>query len=105
MSTKNKKILLIDDDESLNKVISYQLTQMGFDVQTAADGKAGLNLFKENSVDIIISDLQLPDIDGLELLQSFRRYDKNVIIIIITAYGTVENAIQAVKLGADDYLT
>lgn len=105
MPHKFKKILLIDDDESLNKVLSFQLTQMGFDVTTAADGKTGTDYFKKKTFDIVITDLQLPDINGMDLVRSFRLLDKNVIIIIITAFGTVENAIEAVQLGADDYLT
>jgi len=102
---KNQKILLIDDDESLNKVLSFQLNQMGMDVKTALDGASGLKLFNEISFDVVITDLQLPDVSGMELLEEIRRLDKNVIIIIITAFGTVENAIEAVKKGADDYLT
>ncbi|NOZ61039.1 MAG: sigma-54-dependent Fis family transcriptional regulator [Calditrichaeota bacterium] len=102
---KNKKILLIDDDESLNKVLSFQLDQMGMDVKAALDGASGLQLFNEISFDVIITDLQLPDISGMELLENIRRLDKNVIIVIITAFGTVDNAIEAVKKGADDYLT
>ncbi|OQX88269.1 hypothetical protein B6D60_02425 [candidate division KSB1 bacterium 4484_87] len=102
---KNQKILLIDDDESLNKVLSFQLNQMGMNVKTALDGASGLKLFNEISFDVVITDLQLPDVSGMELLEEIRRLDKNVIIIIITAFGTVENAIEAVKKGADDYLT
>ncbi len=102
---KNKKILLIDDDESLSKVLSFQLRQMEMDVTTAPDGKTGLKLFNDTTYDIIITDLQLPDISGMELLEEIRRLDKNVIVIIITAFGTVDNAIEAVKKGADDYLT
>ena len=99
------KILLIDDDESLNRVISYQLQQMGFKVQVATNGEDGLRLFQQHVFDIVITDLQLPGISGMELLSAIRRLDKEVIIIIITAYGTVENAIEASQLGADDYLT
>ncbi|MDW7680593.1 MAG: sigma-54 dependent transcriptional regulator [bacterium] len=105
MKAKYKKVLLIDDDESLSRVLSYQLEQMGFIVTASTDGNTGLELLKANSFDIAITDLQLPDISGMELLQTLRRFDKNIIVIIITAYGTVENAIEAVKLGADDYLT
>jgi len=105
MSHKYKKILLIDDDKSLNKVLAFQLSQMEFNVTTAGDGKAGMAYFKKNTFDIVITDLQLPDIDGMDLVRSFRRLDKNVIIIIITAFGTVDNAVEAVQLGADNYLT
>lgn len=105
MPNRFKNILLIDDDQNLNKVISFQLDQMGFHVTTATDGTSGLRLFKQGSFDIVITDLQLPGISGMEVLTSIRRLDKNVIILIITAFGTVENAIEASKLGADDYLT
>lgn len=105
MAKKFKKVLLIDDDDSLNKVLTFQLGQMNFEVTSAYDGKAGLNFFKVDLFDIVITDLQLPDISGMELVKVFRRINKNVIIIIITAFGTIENAIEAVKLGADDYLT
>ncbi|HEX9974580.1 MAG TPA: sigma-54 dependent transcriptional regulator [bacterium] len=105
MSNKFNKILLIDDDENLNKIICYQLSHMGFNVTTAVKGEDGLNLFKRYSYDIVITDLQLPGMSGMDVLTSIRRLDKNVIILIITAYGTVENAIEASRLGADDYIT
>ena len=105
MPNKFNKILLIDDDENLNKIICYQLSQMGFNVTTATKGEDGLNLFKQDSYDIVITDLQLPGMSGMDVLTSIRRLDKNVIILIITAYGTVENAIEASRLGADDYIT
>ena len=105
MSRKPNKVLLIDDDESLNKVLSYQLSQMGFDVTSVTDGKSGEQNFKSQNFEIVITDLQLPDMTGIELVEKFRDKDKNVILIIITAFGTVENAIEAVRLGADDYLT
>jgi two-component system NtrC family response regulator len=105
MPNKFNNILLIDDDENLNKIICYQLRHMGFNVTTAVNGEDGLNLFKRNSYDIVITDLQLPGMSGMDVLASIRRLDKNVIILIITAYGTVENAIEASRLGADDYIT
>ncbi|MEE4311119.1 MAG: sigma-54 dependent transcriptional regulator [candidate division KSB1 bacterium] len=98
-------ILLIDDDESLNRVISYQLSEMGFQVTTAVKGEEGLRLFREKDFDIVISDVQLPDINGMEVLNAVRLLDRDVVFIIITAYGTVDNAIEAGQLGADEYLT
>lgn len=102
---KNRKVLLIDDDESLSKVLSFQLRQMELQVTAAFDGATGMQFFKEKQFDIVITDLQLPDINGMELIEKIRALDRNVVIIIITAYGTIENAIEAVKMGADDYLT
>ncbi|MBL7093867.1 sigma-54-dependent Fis family transcriptional regulator [candidate division KSB1 bacterium] len=105
MDKEFNKVLLIDDDVSLNKVLFFQISQMGFEVTTAFDGKTGTTEFKKKEFDIIITDLQLPDLKGMELVRLFRGINKRVIIIIITAFGTIDNAIEAVKIGADDYLT
>lgn len=105
MTNSYNNILLIDDDESLNKVITFQLKDMGFYVTSVLEGKLGIQKFKDSNFDIVITDLQLPDIDGLEVVNSIRLIDKQVILLIITAYGTVENAIEASRLGVDDYLT
>jgi len=99
------KILLVDDDANLNRVVSFQLRQMGFSVTSATDGQVGLSLFRQQGADVLITDLQLPGIGGMELLTAVRNLDKRAIIIIITAYGSVENAIEASRIGADDYLT
>ncbi len=105
MQKQYNKVLLIDDDASLNRVVAHQLKKMDFEVATATDAEIGLGIFRQNPVDIVITDLQLPGMSGLELLSAIRRRDKEVIILIITAFGTIENAIEASKLGADDYLT
>lgn len=99
------RILLIDDDINLCKVIAYQLQKRNFQVTTANSGTEGLNHFKNQLFDIVISDIQMPDISGIKVLKEIRRLDKQIIFIIITAYGSVDNAIEACRLGADDYLT
>ncbi len=99
------KILLIDDDLNLCKVLEYQLEKNGFNVTTARNGKDGIALFSKSEFDIVITDIQMPDISGIEVLRSIRRENDKAVIIIITAHGSVENAIEACKLGANDYLT
>lgn len=99
------QILLIDDDVNLCKVIEYQLQKAGYEVDSANIGNEGLQLFKENNYDVVITDIQMPDISGIEVLNQIRRQDRQVVIIIITAYGSIENAVEACKLGADDYVT
>ncbi len=99
------RILLIDDDLNLGKVIGYQLQQQGYHVDTVLTGKEGLKKFKSGLYEVVISDIQLPDINGIEVLQEIRRQDPDVIFILITAYGSVENAVEACKIGANDYLT
>ncbi|NIV12529.1 MAG: response regulator [Aliifodinibius sp.] len=99
------RILLIDDDVNLCKVIEYQLQKAGYEVDSANSGNEGLGLFKENDFDVVITDIQMPDISGIEVLNQIRQINRQVVIIIITAYGSIENALEACKLGADDYIT
>ncbi|MBD3226133.1 MAG: response regulator [Caldithrix sp.] len=98
-------VLLIDDDGNLAKVVSYQLHQAGYTVDTAADGGQGLERFKKGDYDIVICDIQMPDMTGIDVLKYVREIDRKVVFIIITAYGSVDNAIEACRLGADDYLS
>jgi DNA-binding NtrC family response regulator len=98
-------ILLIDDDASLNRVLSVQLEEMGFSVTSIMNGASGIAAFKTGQFDIVVTNLQLPDMSGLDVLNEIRRRNSHVIIVMITAYGTVENAVQACKQGANDYIT
>ena len=98
-------ILLIDDDDSLRRVNEYHLTEAGFRVLTAADGEEGLRLYALETPQVVITDIQMPGISGYEVLQQIRAGDGQALVIVITAYGTVEKAVEAMKLGAFDYLT
>ncbi len=98
-------VLLIDDDINLCKVLRYQLEKNGFTVSSANNGNEGINLFNKNDYDIVITDIKMPDISGIDVLRKIRSENDKVIIIIITAHGSVENAIEACRLGANDYLT
>ncbi len=98
------KVLLIDDDINLCKVLAYQLEKNGFIVRTANNGNVGMKLFNKESFDIVITDIQMPDISGIDVLRKIRAINDQVIVIIITAHGSVDNAIEACRLGADDYL-
>lgn len=99
------RVLLIDDDFNLGKVIGYQLEQNRFQVDICNSGTDGLNKFNNQNYDIVITDIQMPDISGIQVLKEIRQRDENVIIIIITAYGSVDNAVEACQLGANDYIT
>ena len=99
------RVLLIDDDINLCKVLAYQLEKNKFNVTMANKGEDGLKLFNKNEFDVIITDIQMPDISGIDVLQRIRRKNRDIIIIIITAYGSVENALEACRLGANDYIT
>ncbi len=99
------RVLLIDDDKNLCRVIGYQLEKNGFQVVSANSGTGGLKLFKPGDFDIVITDIQMPDLTGIEVLRQVRKLDRQVAIIIITAHGSIDNAVEACRLGADDYLT
>lgn len=102
---KQSRILLIDDDESLLQVTAHQLEQGGYQVTTATCGEEGLEKFKRGSFKAVISDLSLPKMNGIDVLKGVRQLNEEVAVIIITAFGTIENAVEACTLGADNYLT
>jgi DNA-binding NtrC family response regulator len=99
------KLLLIDDDINLCRVLSHQLKKKGYQVTIANAGREGLDKFKADDFEIVITDIQMPDISGIEVLERIRKTNQQAVIIIITAYGSVENAIEACRMGADDYIT
>ena len=102
---KSVRILLIDDDESLCRVLDHQLKEEGFIVKSALKGREGLSYFEKDHFDVVITDLAMPDIGGMEILREIRSKDNRTVVILITAYGTVENAVEACNKGADDYVT
>ena len=99
------RIVIIDDDDSLRRVLEYSLQVAGYAVAAAASGEEGLALCSEQRPDLVISDLQMPGMDGMQVLQDVKRQHPETPIIMITAFGTVELAVAAMKAGAYDYLT
>jgi len=100
-----KRILVVDDDESLRWVTQAQLQQSGFQVDAAANGKEALARIQETPPDLVITDLMMPGMSGVELLKNIRADYPEIIVILVTAFGTVENAVEAMKAGAYDYIT
>jgi len=105
MSAGNLKVLLVDDDESFRRVQEYQLTQAGYDVTAVADGQSALDTFRAIGHDLVVSDIRMPGIDGLELLTRLRSISAETPIVIITGHGSIETAVDAMKQGAFDFLT
>ena len=99
------KVLIIDDEKLLRWSIAQKLRAWGYTPLEARTGKEGLRLFRSMYPDLVLLDLRLPDEDGMELLKTFRSEDPDVPIVVITAYGSVDEAVQAMKLGADDFMT
>ncbi len=104
-SLKNYRILLIDDDRSLCEVMEFNLNEQGYQVDTAATGEQGLAHFKRRDYQLVITDMKMPGIDGLQVLKELRQLQPQVMVIMITAFASVEMAVEAMKLGAYDYLT
>ena len=100
-----KRILVVDDDESLRWVTHAQLQQSGYQVDAAANGKEALAKIQETPPDLVITDLMMPGMSGVELLKSIRAVYAEIIVILVTAFGTVENAVEAMRAGAYDYIT
>lgn len=98
------KILVVDDEESIREFFQIMLKREGYEVFTAANGKEGLEHLKKNPVDLIISDIQMPELSGLELLSKVREIDPEMVVMMITAFGSTEIAVEAMKRGAYDYI-
>lgn len=105
MTMTNKTILLVDDDASLRRVLAHHLSEAGYQVLTAANGKEGLDVFTSQQVEMVITDIQMPELSGLELMRRISVISPDVVVLVITAYGSIETAVEAMKLGAYDYIT
>ena len=105
MLPERKQILVVDDEPNLRRVLSAQLERDGYDVHTAEDGEQALLVLKEHHIDLVITDLRMPKLDGMELLRARCAIDDELPVVMITAHGTVDNAVEALKTGAFDYLT
>ena len=97
-------ILIIDDDDQLRKSFQKILSEEGYNVQGAASGEAGLDIIRKKSPDLVVLDIRLPGMSGMETFQAIREIEGKLPVIIMTAYGTTETAIEATKMGAFDYV-
>ncbi|MBP1780126.1 MAG: sigma-54-dependent transcriptional response regulator [candidate division NC10 bacterium] len=102
---KRIKILVIDDDESLRRVLEYNLAQEGYAVLTASSGEQGLEFLRKESVDLVLTDVRMPGMNGLQVMEEVRKLDPSIPVIILTAFGTIEAAVEAMKAGAFHYIS
>ncbi|MFI5362650.1 MAG: response regulator [Elusimicrobiota bacterium] len=102
--TKAARILVIDDEKGLRDFLSYELTELGYSVDSAADGAEGLRKIKAGGFGLVISDVRMPGMDGIGLLEEIKRTTPGMEVVLTTGYGSVETAVDAMKLGAFDFL-
>jgi prepilin-type processing-associated H-X9-DG protein len=99
-----KRILLVDDEPNVVKSCARMLELEGFAVEGVTGGKAALDLYRRESFDLVLTDLKMPDVDGLEVLTAVKRLNPNAAVVIFTAYGTKESVVEALRLGAREFL-
>src|SRR5215216_5747958 len=102
MSRKN--ILVVDDEKSQREILEMILVEEGYDVTTASSGEAALKFAKDRRFDLALTDLKMTGMDGIELLQHLLAFDSSIIVILLTAHGSIESAKEALRRGAFDYL-
>ncbi len=105
MSTDTKRILVVDDEEMILDLLEETFRKRGYGVETAVNGREALKNIKEEKYDLLVTDLRLPDISGMEILSRVKGKHPELGIIMITAYGSIKNAVKAMKKGAFDYIT
>ncbi len=105
MLPEHKQILVVDDEANLRRVLVAQLARDGYEVHAAEDGQAAKEYLAEHHIDLVITDLRMPRVDGMELLRWALEDDAERPVVMITAHGTVDTAVEALKLGAFDYVT
>src|SRR3989339_292781 len=96
------RLLIIDDEKGIRTFLSYELSQRGYAVDVAADGEEGLEKIKSGHYDLVISDIMMPKVNGLQVLQVVKKTSPETEVIIMTGYATIENSLQAMRDGAYD---
>ena len=98
-------ILVVDDKDSMRNMLIETLMEEGYRVDAAEDGKKALDLVSNKSYDLILTDLKMPDVNGMEVLSGIKNLDSESAVIVMTAYGTIEDAVEAMRIGAYDFIT
>ncbi|MCA9312185.1 MAG: response regulator, partial [Phycisphaerales bacterium] len=100
-----RSVLIVDDKEMLRDSVAVTLQRAGFTVVTAADGPAALEIIPRRRPDAVVTDLRMPGMTGIELIEQVRAVDQDLPIVLMTAFGTIKTAVEAMKIGAFDYIT
>ena len=103
MENKDYRILIVDDEIEYQRVFSFILKKKGYTVSTCSGGKEALRFLEENEVDLVMTDLKMPEMDGIELVKKVKEKYSDIDIHVLTAFGTIETAVSAMKYGANGY--
>jgi DNA-binding NtrC family response regulator len=106
ITMKNKKILVVDDEAPIREILKKGLSQIGgFFVEVAQNGREAIEKIERDVFDLVLTDIKMPEMDGLELLKTIKGTWPDIMVILMTAYGSIETAVEAMKMGANDYIT
>jgi two-component system response regulator PilR (NtrC family) len=102
---RRPRILVVDDERSMRELLAIVLRREGYDVLLAENGKSAIAMLEKEPVDILISDIKMPDLSGVDVLRAAKRVDQDILGIMITAFASTDTAVEAMRLGACDYLS
>jgi DNA-binding NtrC family response regulator len=103
--SRKERILVVDDDAQIADLMMDYLNRIGYDAVAAYGGSDGLNRFRDGDFQMVVTDMKMPDMDGVTLLEAVKAIRSDVIVIIVTAYSTIDAAVDAIKLGAFDFIS
>ena len=99
------RILVVDDERSMREMLQIVLRREGYEVLLAENGRAAIDTLEREPVDLLISDIKMPDLSGVDVLRAAKKIDKDILGIMITAFASTDTAVEAMRLGACDYLS
>ena len=102
--TEQARILVVDDEQGMRELLQYLLQGEGYSVELAESAAEALSKIKQEPFHLVLTDIKMPNMDGLQMLQRIKELDQQVVVIVMTAYSTLENAIKAIKYDAYNYL-
>ncbi|MGD8512831.1 MAG: response regulator [Deltaproteobacteria bacterium] len=105
MANKETRILVVDDDQEFADSLAEHMSGLGHSVKVAYNGQEGLERFRTGAFHMVLTDLQMPGMDGITLLHEIKGLDNRCVVVLITGFGTVESAVKAIKEGAYDFIT
>ena len=102
---EKKQLLIIDDEQNMRYMLSSLLKKTGYKIDSAADGYEGLHRVRNNHYDFILCDIKMPNMDGMDFLRESKQFTASTTVIMMSAYGTIDTALNAIKMGAYDYIS